>query len=108
MRKEHLPNPRLAVLLSFVINGLGQVYNGEIRKGLLLIFLSGTSLLALVLGAVFFIVFLLKPASSLSLLVTGIVLFFAGLTGMIITGIYSISDAYRTAVRIVEEEHRQE
>ncbi|MBI3725922.1 hypothetical protein HY251_18490 [bacterium] len=33
-------NPTVAALLSFVIPGLGQVYNGEAMKGVLLFFTS--------------------------------------------------------------------
>ena len=33
-------SPSLAVLLSFIIGGLGQIYNGQIGKGLLIFFTS--------------------------------------------------------------------
>ena len=101
--KKDLPNPRIAALLSFVFNGLGQIYNGEIKKGLFLIFLSGISLLILILGAIFIIYFLVKNLSPFSFLINGIILFFIGLTGIIIIGIYSISDAYRKAEKERDE-----
>lgn len=97
--KRDLPNPRIAALLSFVINGLGQIYNGEIKKGLTLIFLSGTSLLIFLLGAIF-IIFFLRTLSPVSFLIWGLVLFFFGLTGIIIIGIYSITDAYNKAKKL--------
>lgn len=34
--KEHLKSPGLAALLSAIIVGLGQVYNGQVEKGVLL------------------------------------------------------------------------
>ncbi|MCS7180536.1 MAG: hypothetical protein NZ891_04215 [bacterium] len=105
MEKKDLPNPRIAALLSFVFNGLGQIYNGEIKKGLFLIFLSGVSLLTLIIGAIF-IFYFIKSLPPISFLIWGVSLFFFGLTGMIIIGIYSISDAYNKAKKILEEYER--
>ena len=102
MGKNNLPNPRIAAILSFVFNGLGQIYNGEIKKGLTLIFLSGVSLLILIIGAIF-IFYFIKTLPPISFLVWGVCLFFFGLTSMIIIGIYSISDAYNKAKKIIEE-----
>ncbi|MGC8881159.1 MAG: hypothetical protein ACP5OX_02810 [Minisyncoccia bacterium] len=101
MGKNNLPNPRIAALLSFVFNGLGQIYNGEIKKGLTLIFLSGVSLLILILGAIF-IFYFIKTTPPISFLIWGVSLFFFGLVGMIIIGIYSITDAYNKAKKILE------
>ncbi|MCM8762225.1 MAG: hypothetical protein NC929_02755 [Candidatus Omnitrophica bacterium] len=108
MGKKDIPNPRIAALLSFLFNGLGQIYNGEIKKGLTLIFFSGVSMLVLILGAVFIFYFIKGEFSPLTFLVWGIVLFFVGLTGMIIIGIYSISDAYYKAKRICDECERRD
>ncbi len=105
MERKDLPNPRIAALLSFIFNGLGQIYNGEIKKGLTLIFLSGVSLLILIIGAIF-IFYFIRVISPISFLIWGVVLFFLGLTGMIIIGIYSISDAYNKAKKILEENER--
>ncbi len=105
MEKKDLPNPRIAAILSFVFNGLGQIYNGEIKKGLTLIFLSGVSLLILILGAIF-IFYFIKSIPSISFLIWGVCLFFFGLTGIIMIGIYSISDAYNKARKICEENER--
>jgi Na+/phosphate symporter len=102
MGKNNLPNPRIAAILSFVFNGLGQIYNGEIKKGLTLIFLSGLSLLILLIGAIF-IFYFIKTLPPISFLILGVCLFFFGLTLMIVIGIYSISDAYNKAKKIIEE-----
>ncbi|MCM8786213.1 MAG: hypothetical protein NC827_03895 [Candidatus Omnitrophica bacterium] len=107
MERKDMPNPRIAALLSFVFNGLGQIYNGEIKKGLTLIFLSGVSLLILIIGAIFLFYFI-KTLPPISFLVWGVCLFFFGLTGMIIIGIYSISDAYNKAKKIIENYERQD
>ncbi|MCM8829869.1 MAG: hypothetical protein NC824_02590 [Candidatus Omnitrophica bacterium] len=108
MVKKDIPNPRIAALLSFLFNGLGQIYNGEIKKGLTLIFFSGVSMLVLILGAVFIFYFIKGQFSPFTFLAWGIVLFFIGLTGMIVIGIYSISDAYYKAKRICDEYERRD
>jgi len=45
-------NPTVAVILSFFIAGLGQIYNGEIKKGITFMVLYGISiaLMAVVIG----------------------------------------------------------
>jgi len=108
METKNLPNPRIAALLSFLFNGLGQIYNGEIKKGLTLIFFSGVSMLVLVIGAIFLFWFIKASFSPLSFLIWGIILFFFGLTGIIIIGIYSISDAYYKAKRICDDYERRD
>ena len=45
-------HPGTAAVLSFIFNGLGQIYNGQIKKGLFVIFLSTLSLLIFILGAI--------------------------------------------------------
>lgn len=64
----------LAAVLSFLIPGLGQIYNGEIGKGI------GILVLAIILGILFF------------LLITVLVL--------LILWIWNIYDAYTTAKEI--------
>lgn len=69
-----LKSPGLAAVLSFLILGLGQIYNGQIAKGLLLLLaamISGVLMLILI-GFIFWIVIWL----------------------------YAIYDAYNTAQRI--------
>jgi TM2 domain-containing membrane protein YozV len=47
-------NPALATILSFFFSGLGQIYNGEIGKGIVFIVLYGISigLMLIVIGFV--------------------------------------------------------
>ena len=71
----------LAAVLSFLIPGLGQIYNGEIGKGI------GILVLTIILGILFF------------LLVTLLVLF--------ILWIWNIYDAYSTAKKMNENAMRQ-
>jgi TM2 domain-containing membrane protein YozV len=69
-----LKNPGLAAVLSFFIVGLGQIYNGQIGKGLILL--------------VFYIISLV-----LCLVLIGFIL-------VPILWIYGIYDAYKTAEKI--------
>ncbi|MFA5410397.1 MAG: hypothetical protein WC321_00855 [Candidatus Omnitrophota bacterium] len=92
-------HPGLAAVLSFLFNGLGQLYNGQITKGLVMMFLSALGLLVFIVGAVFIGLWLLgKPLFPGAVLLGGI-LFSIGLISICIIGIYSIMDAYRTALK---------
>jgi TM2 domain-containing membrane protein YozV len=67
-------NPVLAAILSFLIAGLGQIYNGEIRKGIILII-----------------------AYVISIVLCSILI---GIPLVVILWIYGIYDAYTTANKI--------
>lgn len=69
-----LKNPGLAAVLSFFFAGLGQIYNGQLAKGLILMAIDIFN---------FFLMFIL----------------IGFITGLI-TKIYAISDAYNTAKKI--------
>jgi hypothetical protein len=90
---EYKPHPGIAAVLSFIFTGLGQLYNGEIKKGLWIIFFSGLSMIFIVLGAIFIWKFLVDFL-SLKILVTGGLLFLAGVVLICILGAYSIFEAY--------------
>ncbi|MGB9643514.1 MAG: hypothetical protein ACPL3Q_10025 [Candidatus Ratteibacteria bacterium] len=94
------PDPKVSALLSFIFNGLGQIYNGQIKKGLMLFFLSGVSMLILLVGAIFIGYQILHWFNMKAILCWGIGLFFIGIIGIVIIGIYSISDAYHTAEKM--------
>jgi len=70
-------NPALAAVLSFLINGLGQIYNGEVGKGILIMVVQVVNAL-------------------LTMILIGFV------TGPIVF-VWSIYDAYKTAERINAE-----
>jgi TM2 domain-containing membrane protein YozV len=74
---QTMKNPGVAAAASFLFTGLGQVYNGEIGKGLLLIFVQiiNLFLMLLVIG------FITAP----------------------LVWIYGIYDAYKTAEKINAE-----
>lgn len=91
------PNPRVAAVLSFIFSGLGQIYNGQIKKGLLIIAFSTASLLAIIIGAILIGYWLMFWLANKQGLFLGGGLFLIGLITVIILGIYSIFDAYTFA-----------
>jgi len=99
MEQDKKNHPGTAAVLSFIFNGLGQLYNGQILKGLVIIFLSAVSMLVFIIGSVLIGLWLLGKILSIKLLICGLVLFCMGLVSICILGIYSILDAYRVAVK---------
>ena len=89
----------VAAVLSFIFNGLGQLYNGELSKGLAIIFFSVIAMLILIFGAILITFWLLAKNLFPSQIALGIALFLLGLALICILGIYSIFDAYRTALK---------
>jgi TM2 domain-containing membrane protein YozV len=71
---REIKNPGLAAVLSFLITGLGQIYNGQIGKGILM----------LILMIVFFFM----------------ILIIIGIPLLLVLWIYGIYDAYETARKI--------
>ena len=92
-------HPGLAAILSFLYNGLGQLYNGQIKKGLLIISLSSLGIILTVLGAVLTGHYLLAKLTLRLELVWGIILLITGILLICCVGTYSIFDAYNNARR---------
>jgi TM2 domain-containing membrane protein YozV len=97
--EEKVNNAGLAAVLSFIFNGLGQLYNGQLAKGLLIIFLSAVGMLVFILGSIFIAFWLMGKIIFAKVLILGLILFCVGLISMCILGIYSILDAYRIATQ---------
>lgn len=93
------PNPGVAAILSFVFNGLGQLYNGQISKGLWMIFFSSLGILTFILGALMISLWLLGKVLSLKVAITGVILLLAGLVAICVIGAQSIYDAYNYALK---------
>jgi len=87
-------HPGTAAVLSFVFSGLGQLYNGQLLKGLIIIFFAVLSIFLTVLGAVLIYIWLTQQL-LLELVWMGPVLFVVGLITICVIGIYSIVDAYK-------------
>lgn len=91
--------PGWAAVLSFIFSGVGQLYNGQIAKGLWIIFFSAVAMVVFLMGAVLLGGWLLGKVFFSGQLTVAIVLCAAGLVTSCILGIYSIMDAYRIAAR---------
>ena len=91
---ENKHHPGIAAVLSFIFCGLGQLYNGQIIKGLIIIFFTGLSLLLITLGAVLIYFWLIQQLIIWFILV-GIAMFFIGIILICIVSVYSIFDAYK-------------
>lgn len=96
MEGKSYTNPGVAVVLSFLFTGLGQLYNGQITKGLSLMFISGVSILLLIIGAVM-AAYSIFGVIGFGLLIAGLVLIILSILVIAIAGIYNIYDAYNTA-----------
>jgi len=94
---SNVAHPGTAAVLSFIFNGLGQIYNGQIAKGLIIILLSSISMLILIIGSILIGFWLAGKILLIKVLIWGSALFLIGLTFICILGIYSIIDAYRIA-----------
>lgn len=90
-------NPGVAAVLSFIFNGLGQLYNGQILKGLTIVFFSAIAMLIFLIGSVFIGFWLLGKVIFTRELIFGLSLFFSGLILICILSIYSILDAYNVS-----------
>jgi hypothetical protein len=96
---EEVRNPGLAAVLSFVFNGLGQLYNGQIIKGLAIIFISTLNMLIFMAGSILIAFWVLNKVVFAGQLVWGVALFCIGLFFICALGIYSILDAYRVSAK---------
>lgn len=90
-------HPGVAAVLSFIFSGLGQIYNGDLRKGFYLVGLTTTGLLLVILGAVVIASVFFYRFLSPKLLVLGFSILLVGGIIIGVTGIYSIKDAYKNA-----------
>lgn len=96
-------NPGVAAVLSFVFNGLGQIYNGQIAKGLLIILVSSIAMIVMLIGAVFLGHFILSGFLYPAEFVIGAIMLFVGIAATVVLGIYNIYDAYNTAQKNLDK-----
>lgn len=90
-------NPGVAAVLSFVFNGLGQIYNGQIAKGLVIILVSSIAMIIMLVGAVFMGHFIITDFSYPPEFMIGSIMLIVGISATIVLSIYNIYDAYYTA-----------
>ena len=99
MNERSVHGAGTAAVLSFVFSGLGQLYNGQIKKGLLIVFVSSCSIFVFLVGAIFTGMAFLDRVVFAAQLAAGLTLLAAGLTLICVFGIYSIVDAYQTGLK---------
>ena len=99
--QKYFTHPGISAVLSFLFTGLGQIYNGQIKKGLVLMFFSSVAMILTILGAVVIGGWILGKFNFFILLILGIGLFLIGLTLICILGIFSIVDAFKEAKNLV-------
>jgi len=92
-------HPGVAAVLSFVFSGVGQLYNGEIKKGMLHISLTTLGLVMVLMGALVLGVYLHFGNLTLKTAVASVLLIVAGGAIICIVGVHSIYDAYKNAVQ---------
>ncbi len=90
-------HPGTAAVLSFIFNGLGQIYNGQIKKGLFIIFFSCLGMFIFIFGAILIGFWIFDRVVFSTQAISGFLFFFLGLIFTSILGIWSIFDAYKVA-----------
>ena len=96
-------NPGLAAVFSFVFSGLGQIYNGQILKGLFIISFSTVGIIIVIVGFVQISFCLTSQLLGKNDILLGAVLLTAGFVLITVLGVYNIYDAYNTAKKKLEE-----
>ncbi|MBU0548801.1 MAG: hypothetical protein KKH80_01825 [Candidatus Omnitrophica bacterium] len=90
-------HPGMAAVLSFIFNGLGQIYNGQIKKGLAIIFFSSLAMFIFIAGAILIGFWIFGKVAADGQIITGSLLLISGLIFICFFGIWSIFDAYNFA-----------
>ena len=101
--ERHKIDPGLAAVFSFLFSGLGQIYNGQIRKGMSIMTLSAIGMVIVIVGAVQIAFSIIPKLLVKGDLLLGITLLVAGILLMAMVGTYTIYDAYNTAKKRSEE-----
>ncbi len=99
MEEKKIPDRGLAVIFSFLFSGLGQLYKGEITKGLVIMFFSTICLIVLLVGA---LIILWSMSGNIILkdkFLVGSAFFVFGMLGVMVVGIYNIYDAYNSVTK---------
>ncbi|MBN1871855.1 MAG: hypothetical protein JW800_04705 [Candidatus Omnitrophica bacterium] len=90
-------NPGLSAVLSFLFSGLGQIYNGEISKGLYIMSGSACGMVLVIIGTVQLILMLVKEDYRLTPILMYLLILTMGVLIIAVIGIYNLYDAYNSA-----------
>ncbi len=96
-------NPGLAAVFSFIFSGLGQIYNGQILKGLCIMSFSAIGIILVIIGFLQISFCLMSQLFGRGDLLLGSVLLVTGFLLITTLGIYNIYDAYNTSKKKLEE-----
>ncbi len=96
-------NPGLAAVFSFIFSGLGQIYNGQILKGLCIMAISAIGIIMVIVGFIQISFCLIYQYFGKGDLVFGSALLIIGFLVIAVLGIYNVYDAYNTAKKRLEE-----
>lgn len=96
-------NPGLAAVFSFIFSGLGQIYNGQILKGLWIMIFSAAGMVLVIIGFVQIYFCIMSELFKWGEIFLGSVILMLGLVIITALGIYNIYDAYNTAKKRLEE-----
>ncbi len=96
-------NPGLAAVFSFIFSGLGQIYNGQILKGLCIMSFSAVGIILVVIGFIQISFCLISQLFGSGDLMLGGILLIVGFLVITFLGIYNIYDAYNTAEKRLKE-----
>jgi TM2 domain-containing membrane protein YozV len=92
-------NPGVSVVLSFLFSGLGQIYNGEIMKGLIIMVFSAIGMLVFLVGASCIFYSIISGFSKIWAMVCGLIMISGGILIIAVAGIYNLFDAYNVACK---------
>lgn len=90
-------NAGIAAVLSFIFSGLGQIYNGQIKKGLVIMSFSSLGLISALLGAILIGYYIFGKVFFANELIVGLSLLIFGIILIALLGTYSIFNAYKRA-----------
>jgi len=97
MHTRRTTHPGTAAVLSFLFNGLGQIYNGQLKKGLLLVAISSFSMLMMVISAILIGCWFMGEVLFSAQLIFSAAGFILTAAFIGLLGVYSIFDAYKIA-----------
>lgn len=89
----------MAAVFSFLFNGLGHLYVGKIKQGLIIMSISSFSMILIIVGAVFTGHWLLFQLFAIKQFILGLILIVVGIIIACIVGVYSITNAYKEALK---------
>ena len=97
MTEKPQNHPGTTAVLSFIFNGLGQLYNGEIKKGLVIMTVTSIFIMIILIGGILMLHWWMAQVFPFAEFIWGAIIFVVGIIGACAVGAYSIFDAYQKA-----------